>query len=111
MKKQILKKSISLILAGFMVVAMGACATTPPTSSSSNGTSTSKPVKPAKPEDKLSEYGNPLFDGISSAPYTTEDYTFKTIFTDGTTKELPQYDAVNIAEKVCQMEQIFALSP
>ena len=100
MKKELLKKSICLLLAGFMVVAMGGCATTPPTASSGNdnSTSTSKPVKPPKPEDTLAALGNPIFDGVSSAPYTTEDYTFTTIFTDGEAKELAQYDAKNIAE-------------
>ena len=97
MRKEILKKSICLLLAGFMVVAMGACATTPPASSGNNNTSTNAPTKPAKPKDEVSEFGNPLFDGVSSAPYTTEDYTFTTIFTDGETKEMPQYDAENIA--------------
>ena len=100
MRKEILKKSICLLLAGVMVVAMGGCAFVPPTSSASSGnnSSTTKPVKPSKPEDTLSALGNPLFDGVSSAPYTTEDYTFTTIFTDGETKEMPQYDAENIAD-------------
>ena len=94
MKKTILKKSICLFFAGVLALSTTACMGTPNTSTG-NGTG-GKPVKPPKPADQVAQFGNPLFDGVSSAPYTTEDYTFTTIFVDGEEKQLPQYDAVDI---------------
>ena len=92
MKKQMFKKSVCFLIAGLMTFSVTACAGLGNNSSVTGGTSGSE----QKPEDKLSPFGNPLFDGYSSAPYTTEDYTYKTIFTDGTEKALPLYDAEDI---------------
>ena len=92
MKKQILKKSICFLMAAFMSFSVTACGG----NSSENSTGgSSKPT--VKPEDKLSPLGNPLFDGVSSAPFTTDDYQFTTIFTDGIEKTLPIYNSVDIS--------------
>ena len=99
MKKQALKKSICLLIAGLMIFSASACGgeNTGGTTDSSVGTPI-RPNRPSKPEDTLSAKGNPLFDGVSSAPYTTEDYTFTTIYADGTDKVLPKYNKDNPQE-------------
>ena len=92
MKKQILKKIAIFLLVGCALSSVCACAT--PSNPAGNDTSADN----KKPVDKVSPLGNPLFDGVSSAPYTTENYKFTTIFVDGTEKELPQYNAQNPQE-------------
>ena len=92
MKKQILKKIVIFLLVGCALSSVCACAT--PSNPAGNDTSADN----KKPADQVSPYGNPLFDGVSSAPYTTENYKFTTIFVDGTEKELPQYNAQNPQE-------------
>ena len=72
-------------MTAFLGISIGAC----------GGNSGNSSNTPDKPKDLLSAHGNPLFDGVSSAPYTTEDYTFTTIFIDKTEKRLPRYDAEN----------------
>ena len=92
MKKQIFKKIASVLLVGCTLSGVCACATPNNSTGSGNSTGNKKPV------DQVSPLGNPLFDGVSSAPYTTENYKFTTIFVDGTEKELPQYNAQNPKE-------------
>ena len=92
MKKQIFKKIASVLLVGCTLSGVCACATPNNSTGSGNSTGNKKPV------DQVSPFGNPLFDGVSSAPYTTENYKFTTIFVDGTEKELPQYNAQNPKE-------------
>ncbi|MBQ8405767.1 MAG: hypothetical protein IJX09_03850, partial [Clostridia bacterium] len=85
MKKKAFKQSMALLMTAFLGISIGAC----------GGNSGNSSNTPDKPKDLLSAHGNPLFDGVSSAPYTTEDYTFTTIFIDKTEKRLPRYDAEN----------------
>ena len=91
MKRQNFKKVLCMLLVGLTALSASACGGT----TNQNGGNNNKPStsKPAKPKDELSPLGNPLFDGFSSAPYTTEDYTFTTVFTDGTEKKLAKYDS------------------
>ena len=106
MRNNTLKKTICLLVAGLMsfsTVACGAIA-----DNGSAGGPSGKPVRPVKPADQLAPAGNPLFDGISSAPYTTEDYVFTTVFMDGIEKTMPKYDAENIQENAFVEYSVFA---
>ena len=87
MKNQTMKKSICFLFAGLMAVSSSACA-----SGGVDTTEQQPPVRMEKPEDKLSPSGNPLFDGVSSAAYTEEEYAFTTIFVDGLQKTLKKYN-------------------
>lgn len=89
MKKQILKKMASILLVGCTLSSVCACAIPNASTGAGNNTSTGN----KKPVDQVSPFGNPLFDGVSSAPYTTENYKFTNIFMDGLEKTLPQYNA------------------
>ena len=93
MRKKVLKQFICSLLAVLLTFSAVGCG-----GGGTGSGSNDKVNKPEKPKDEISEYGNPLFDGVSSAPYTTEDYTFTTIFTDSNEKSLPRYDSENPQE-------------
>ena len=80
MKKQILKKMASILLVGCTLSSVCGCAI--PNNSTGNITGNGISTGNKKPVDQVSPLGNPLFDGVSSAPYTTENYKFTTIFVD-----------------------------
>ena len=92
MRKIDVKKLLCFLVAGVTLLSTAACGGNPQTSGSTGNSGSSKP-KEEKPADQVGGYGNPLFDGISSAPYTDDVYDFTTIFTDGTEKTLAQYNA------------------
>lgn len=94
MKKKVIKQCVSSLLAVFLAFSATACAG----GGGSTSTGESTPIENEKPKDELSKHGNPLFDGVSQAPYTTEDYKFTTVFTDTKVKTLPCYNAQNPSE-------------
>ena len=102
MKNQTMKKSICFLFAGLMAVSSGACA------NGGDDTTVQPPVRMEKAEDKLSPSGNPLFDGVSSAPYSEEEYAFTTIFVDGLEKTLPKYSKEEPTANGCVEYSIFS---
>ncbi len=89
-----MKQYVSALMAVFLAFSATACAS----GGGNTSTSESTPIENEKPKDELSALGNPLFDGVSQAPYTTEDYSFTTVFTDTKEKTLPCYNAEIPAE-------------
>ncbi len=97
MRKIDAKKLICFLTAGMLLFTTAACGGETGNDSAGNSTGNVTVNKPSseKPKDELSPSGNPLFDGVSSAPFSEDVYSFTTIFTDGTEKTLSQYDAAN----------------